>query len=128
VSYNFMRNIEHTPPPWNMEWNRNSITIRTESALYPFIAIVNNYDCVGEGEANARLLCTAPELLSVLMFCKRYNLSEKKKGNNGLPERIVTLIEFAVALATGQEADRISMTTPSHERLRQMLIKFYSLS
>lgn len=92
--------MKHTPGPWNtitQDWNTEKVHSATTGLV---IATVTHPHGDDEGQANARLIVKAPELLEALQraipwLCKA--LSEGVHKNTVLPNDLITTVEFAQA-------------------------------
>jgi hypothetical protein len=103
-----MSKLQHTPGPWKecergdySDFDKQSQIIIGDEMR---ICAVHSYDI--EGEANARLIAAAPEMLEALIMVKKY-------GHSGYVEGSKTDIEFwfkidkTIEKATGMSIEEI---------------------
>lgn len=74
----------HTPGPWNIEGSYNNkgeaaIAATTHIIGYVTMGSVNNGS--SSGQANARLICAAPDLLAACQVALTYLQANRPKGN-----------------------------------------------
>lgn len=104
-----MSAANHTPGPWHADGGaahilgQSSRAIRTHCANYPTVAYVAGYDDEN-GEANARLIAAAPDLLAALKalddcYCQvNDSLTRDERINH---RKVLLAARQAIAKATG---------------------------
>ena len=98
---------KHTPGPWkNQRWNDDELIMEVNDSTgwrekYPeaYIAKLGGWGYSKHGEANARLIATAPDLLAE---CKRIlDIIDLGKGNETWAKNIVSGLKAVIAKAEG---------------------------
>lgn len=98
-------NTKHTPGPWLYEGHPNALIIWSDekSRSTEICHITPHGDLHNSvGEANARLIAAAPELLEACLFVMKYhNMHLDKADGNELPFQLSDVVKAAIAKAQG---------------------------
>lgn len=97
-----IRNMIHTPGPWTWYWRQVAgeadcgVMSGAESGRARSVCRAPRYESEEQWEANARLICTAQELLEALKFARQIIGHPDDAGTK--------LIDEVIAKATGQKS------------------------
>ena len=75
-------NAKHTPGPWeNHKWNCEEHQISAKGGTIALVSHSHSLVSEAEADANARLMASAPDLLSALKSAVSYLEANRPKGN-----------------------------------------------
>ena len=93
-----MSNQKHTPGPWHVEMNDNYMRL-----YMPASGLEGDVARGYVGEANARIISAAPDLLAALEAAREFITDGMAMGFVGMPEdeNVLEVIEKAISKAKG---------------------------
>lgn len=96
-------NTKHTPGPWKLEDGPLGRYIYADGRVW---AIACMYKVADQREANARLVCAAPDMLDVLRRAFEYldNIPETAAGGDDEAVEIARAAKKVIAQAEGRTA------------------------
>ena len=99
-----MSNQKHTPGPWHVEMNDNYMRL-----FMPASGLTGDGARGYVGEATARLIAAAPELMAALEAAREFIADGMAMGFVGMPEdeTVLEVIEAAISKAKGTNHSEI---------------------